>query len=149
MKFSKIFTAATIFFMLLFIPTNIYAAANDTVTLEYKDNRRFNPRLANASSPRKKVYLKVGTQSQLYMEENVSDKTLSWKSSKKRIVSINQKTGKIKALRGGSSLITAKTKSGYTTEYVVIVYERLIHLPEPLTRLPEPSPNIPFIVSYS
>lgn len=143
MKFSKIFTAATIFFMLLFIPTNIYAAANDVVTLEYKDNRRFDPRLANASSSRKKVYLKVGTQSQLYIGKNIiGNEILSWKSSKKRIVSINQKTGKIKALRGGASLITAKTKSGYTAEYLVIVYERLIHLPEPLTRLPEPSPNV-------
>ena len=142
MKFSKIFTAV-IFFMLLFIPANIYAAANDTVTLEYEDNKKFDPLFTDASTSRKKVYLKVRTQSQLNIGKNtIDDKILSWKSSKNRVVSIHKKTGKIKALRGGASLITAKTKNGHTVEYLVIVYERLVNVPEA-------DPNTPFIVSHS
>lgn len=141
MKFSKVFAATVLFFLLLFIPTNIYATANDAVTFEHRDSRRFDPLLADVSASRKKVYLKVGTQSQLNVGGNTTE-ILSWQSSKKRVISVNKKTGKIRGLRGGSSLITAKMKSGYTAEYLVIVYERLVNIPEP-------NPNTPFIVSYS
>ncbi|MCI9101332.1 MAG: hypothetical protein HFH58_16165 [Lachnospiraceae bacterium] len=53
--------------------------------------------------------------------KTVGDKVKEWSSSKSKTVSVNKKTGKIKALRNGTAVITLKMKSGCTAKCTVRV----------------------------
>ncbi len=60
------------------------------------------------------------------MPKPVGFKKLKWKSSKKKVVTINKKTGKIKAKKGGRVTITAKKgKQKFTIKLVVTDYIKL------------------------
>jgi len=52
---------------------------------------------------------------------NVGSKTVTWKSSNPKVVKVNKKTGKIKALKKGNAKITAKTSNGKTATCKVTV----------------------------
>ena len=48
-------------------------------------------------------------------------KTVTWKSSNPKVVKVDKKTGKIKALKKGKATITAKTSNGKTAKCKVTV----------------------------
>jgi uncharacterized protein YjdB len=52
---------------------------------------------------------------------NATDKTFTWKTGNKKVVSVNTKTGKIKALKKGSTTLTVTTKDGKKTAKVKVV----------------------------
>lgn len=88
------------------------------------------------------LHIKVGKQQKLKIKKKTKgDKILYWKSSRDNIVSINKKTGKIKALKSGSSKVTLKMRSGCTATCIIFVYEKR-------NKRLEKNPNLPFIVPY-
>ena len=95
---------------------------------------------ANVSLTKDKLYLKVGRQSRLKIKNKTrGDKILSWESSKKNIVFINKKTGKIKARKSGTAIVTLKMKSGCSAKCRVIAYDQKISAAQT-------NPNLPYII---
>ena len=69
-----------------------------------------------------KLTLKKGKTYKLKIKKQTKgDKISSWTSSKKKNVTVNKKTGKIKALRKGKAKITLKMKSGCKASCTVTV----------------------------
>ena len=68
----------------------------------------------------------VAKGSKAKMPKPVGFKKLKWKSSKKKVATINKKSGKIKAKKGGRTTITAKKgKQKFTIKLVVTDYIKL------------------------
>lgn len=71
----------------------------------------------------KTLKLKKGaTSSKLKLKsKSKGDKVVSWTSSKKKVATVNKKTGKIAAKKRGTTYVTVKMKSGATAKCKVII----------------------------
>lgn len=79
-------------------------------TLQERDIKKLK---ANVKISKTKLKLKKGKKYQLKIKKKSNgDKVSKWTTSNKRIVSVNKKTGKIKALKKGKAKITVRMKSG-------------------------------------
>ncbi len=79
-------------------------------TLQERDIKKLK---ASVKISKTKLKLKKGKIHQLKIKKKSNgDKVSKWTTSNKRIVSVNRKTGKIKALKKGRAKITVKMKSG-------------------------------------
>lgn len=77
---------------------------------------------ANVSLSKTTLNLKPGKVYKLKIKNKTrGDKIKKWSSSKSKVVFINNKNGKIKALRNGMAVITLKMKSGCTAKCTVYV----------------------------
>lgn len=87
--------------------------------------------LVGGNSSRFSAYVRTGMWfvakgSKAKMPKPVGFKKLKWKSSKKKVATINKKSGKIKAKKGGRTTITAKKgKEKFTIKLVVTDYIKL------------------------
>jgi hypothetical protein len=71
---------------------------------------------------KKKLSLKTGKTKALKIKKKTNgDSILKWQTSNKKIVTVNKKTGEIKAIKKGKATITITMKSGCSTTCEVIV----------------------------
>lgn len=65
------------------------------------------------------ITMQVGTSYTPQIINNAPDSEYIWKSSDKSIVTVNKKTGKLKALKAGTSVITCHMTTPYDEEYTL------------------------------
>ena len=84
--------------------------------------RKINKLKSSVKLSKTKLKLKKGKTYKLKIKkQSKGDKILKWTTSNKRVVSVNKKTGKIKALNEGKAKITIKMKSGCKATCTVTV----------------------------
>ena len=103
-----------------------HAAYNRTsLGTEHSVNIKANLLASQITLNKTKLTLKKGKTFSLKVKKwtpaNVGSKTVTWKSSNPKVVKVNKKTGKIKALKKGNAKITAKTSNGKTATCKVTV----------------------------
>ncbi len=80
---------------------------------------------SSVSLSRSSINLKPGNRYALKIKNKTSgDKIASWTSSKNKVIFVDKKTGKIKALKNGTAIITLKMKSGCKAKCIVRVGAR-------------------------
>lgn len=84
--------------------------------------RDINKLKATVKISKTKLKLKKGKTYQLKIKRKSNgDKLSKWSTSNKKIVFVNEKTGKIKALKRGTAIITVKMKSGCKKTCKIII----------------------------
>lgn len=90
---------------------------------ETVEKKPINKLKSSVSISKKTLRIKRGSRYTLKIKKKTTgDKIISWTSSKNKVVSVNKKTGQIKALKNGTSIITLKMKSGCNAKCKVFVY---------------------------